>query len=61
MKEAIIVLIATVFAGIYNVLLMIANMKSAECKLETTSELLTIFNTVKDAYVLIVILSKIFS
>lgn len=60
MKEGIIVVIAIVFAGIYNVLLMVANMESADGELRTTSELLTLFNALKDTYVLIVILSNIF-
>ena len=61
MKEGVIILIACVFASIYNVLLTVANMESVEGNLETTSALLTIFNTIKDTFVLIVILSKIFS
>lgn len=60
MKEGILALIACVFAVIYNVLLIVANMESASGKLVTTSVLLTIFNTVKDVFVLLAILSNIF-
>ena len=61
MKEVTIIIIAFVFATIYNVALMVSHMGSASGKFEITSALLTIFNAVKDTYVLIVILSKIFS
>ena len=60
MKEGILALIACVFAVIYNVLLMMANMESASGKLVTASALLTIFNTAKDVFVLLAILSNIF-
>lgn len=60
MKEGILALIACIFAVIYNVLLIVANMESASGKLVTTSVLLTIFNTVKDVFVLLAILSNIF-
>ena len=60
MKEGILALIACIFAVIYNVLLIVANMESTSGKLVTTSVLLTIFNTVKDVFVLLAILSNIF-
>ena len=60
MKESIIVTIATVFATLYNIALIMSTMESANNKFETTSALLSVFNTIKDIFVLIVILSNIF-
>ena len=60
MKEIILLIIAGIFAVIYNVILLIVHMESADGELETTSAVLTILNTFKDAIVVAAILFSIF-
>ena len=60
MKEIILVIIASIFAAIYNAILLIVHMESTDGKLETTSELLTILNMFKDAVIVAKILFNIF-
>ena len=61
MKEIILLIIASVFAAIYNAILLIVHIESADGELETTCEVLTILNTFKDAIVVSAILFSIFS
>ena len=60
MKETILLIIAAIFATIYNVILMMVHMASADDELETTSGLLTVLNTLKDTMMFSVILFSIF-
>ena len=60
MKEVILLIIASIFAAIYNIILLIVHMESADGEFETTSAVLTILNTFKDAAILIAILFNIF-
>ena len=60
MEKIILLIIASIFATIYNVILLIVHMESADGELETTCEVLTILNTFKDAIVVAAILFSIF-
>lgn len=60
MKEVVLYIIATIFALIYNIILLIVHMASADNELKTTSAVLTILNTIKDAIVVVAILFSIF-
>ena len=60
MKEIILLIIASIFAVIYNVILLIVHMESADGELETTCGVLTILNTLKDVVVVAAILFSIF-
>ena len=60
MKEAILLIIASIFAVVYNVILLMVHLASANDELTYTSATLTILNTFKDAAILIVILFNIF-
>ena len=60
MKEVILLTIASIFAAIYNVILLIVHMESADGELETTCGVLTILNTFKDAMMFSAILFSIF-
>ena len=60
MKEAILLTIAGIFATIYNVILIVVHMASADDELTTTSAVLTILNTFKDAIMFSAILFSIF-
>ena len=60
MKEILLYIIAFVFALIYNTILLMIHMASADDKLETVSSVLTVLNTVKDTIVFAVILFSIF-
>ena len=60
MKETILIIIAAIFATIYNVILMVVHMASADDELETTSAVLTALNTFKDIMMFSAILFSIF-
>ena len=60
MKEVILLIIAAIFATIYNVILIVVHMASADDELTTTSAVLTILNTFKDAMMFSTILFSIF-
>ena len=60
MKGVILLIIATIFAMIYNVILIVVHMASADDELTTTSAVLTILNTFKDAMMFSAILFSIF-
>ena len=60
MKEAILLIIAAIFAAIYNIILLMVYEASGKGELESTSELLTILNTLKDFAILSVILFNMF-
>ena len=60
MKEVILLIIASISAVIYNVILLTVHMESADGELETTSAVLTILNTLKDAMMFSAILFSIF-
>ena len=60
MKEAILLIIAAIFAVIYNIILLMVYEASGKGELESTSEALTIFNTLKDFAILSVILFNMF-
>ena len=60
MEEAILLTIAGIFATIYNVILIVVHMASADDELTTTSTVLTILNTFKDAMMFSAILFSIF-
>ena len=60
MKEAILLIIAAIFAVIYNIILLMVYEASGKGELESTSELLTILNTLKDFAILSVILFNMF-
>ena len=60
MEEAILLTIAGIFATIYNVILIVVHMASADDELTTTSAVLTILNTFKDAMMFSAILFSIF-
>ena len=60
MKETILLMIAGIFATIYNVILMVVHMASADDELGTTSAVLTVLNTFKDTMMFSAILFSIF-
>ena len=60
MKEAILLIIASIFAVVYNVILLMAHLASANDELTYTSAILTTLNTFKDAAILTTILFSIF-
>ena len=60
MREALLCIIATIFALIYNAILLMVHMASVESKFETTSGVLTVLNTVKDTIIVATILFSIF-
>ena len=60
MKETILIIIAAIFATIYNVILMVVHMVSADDELKTTSAVLTVLNTFKDTMMFSAILFSIF-
>ena len=60
MKEVILLIIAAIFAVIYNIILLMVYEASGKGELESTSEALTILNTLKDFAILSVILFNIF-
>ena len=60
MKEAILLITAAIFAVIYNIILLMVYEASGKGELESTSEALTILNTLKDFAILSVILFNMF-
>ena len=60
MKEAILLIIAAIFAVIYNIILLMVYEAGGKGELESTSEALTILNTLKDFAILSVILFNMF-
>ena len=60
MKEAILLIIASIFAIIYNTIVLMVNIASADGEFETATVILTILNTLKDAMIVTVILYNIF-
>ena len=60
MKEAILLIIAAIFAVIDNIILLMVYEASGKGELATTSEALTILNTLKDFAILSVILFNMF-
>ena len=60
MKEAILLIIAAIFAVIYNIILLMVYEASGKGELESTSEALTTLNTLKDFAILAVILFNMF-
>ena len=60
MKEVILLIIAAIFAVIYNIILLMVYEASGKGELESTSEALTILNTLKDFAILSVILFNMF-
>ena len=60
MKEAILLIIASIFAIIYNTIVLMVNIASADGEFETATVILTVLNTLKDAMIVTVILYNIF-
>ena len=60
MRETILLTIASIVAVVYNVILLLVHMVSANDELETASAVLTVLNTFKDAAILTIILFNIF-
>ena len=60
MKEAILLIIAAIFAVIYNIILLMVYEASGKGELVSTSEALTTLNTLKDFAILAVILFNMF-
>ena len=60
MKEAILLIIAAIFAVIYNIILLMVYEASGKGELTFTSEVLTTLNTLKDFAILSVILFNMF-
>ena len=60
MKEAILLIIASIFAIIYNIIVLMVNIASADGEFETATVILTVLNTLKDAMIVTVILYNIF-
>ena len=60
MKETILLITAGIFAVIYNIILLMVHLASADGELEVTSAILTILNTFKDTTMVTAILFSIF-
>ena len=60
MKGAILLIIASIFAIIYNTIVLMVNIASADGEFETATVILTVLNTLKDAMIVTVILYNIF-
>ena len=60
MKEIILLIIAAIFAVIYNIILLMVHLASADGELEATSTILTILNIFKDTMMVATILFSIF-
>ena len=60
MKEAILLIIASISAIIYNTIVLMVNMASADGEFETATVILTILNTMKDTMIVTIILCNIF-
>ena len=60
MKEVILLIIAGILAIIYNTIVLMVNLASADGEFETATVILTVLNTLKDAMIVTVILYNIF-
>ena len=60
MKEVILLIIASISAIIYNTIVLMVNMASADGEFETATVILTILNTMKDTMIVTIILCNIF-
>ena len=60
MKEAILLIIASIFAIIYNTIVLMVNIASADGEFETATVILTVLNTLKDTMIVAIILYNIF-
>ena len=60
MEEVILLIIAGILAIIYNTIVLMVNLASADGEFETATVILTILNTLKDAMIVTVILYNIF-
>ena len=60
MKGTILLIIASIFAIIYNTIVLMVNLASADGEFETATVILTVLNTLKDAMIVTVILYNIF-
>ena len=60
MKGAILLIIASIFAIIYNTIVLMVNIASADGEFETATVILTVLNTLKDAMIVTVTLYNIF-
>ena len=60
MKETILLIIASIFAIIYNTIVLMVNIASADGEFETATVILTVLNTLKDAMIVTVILYNMF-
>ena len=60
MKGTILLIIASIFATIYNTIVLMVNLASADGEFETATVILTVLNTLKDAMIVTVILYNIF-
>ena len=60
MKGTILLIIASIFAIIYNTIVLMVNIASADGEFETATVILTVLNTLKDAMIVTVILYNIF-
>ena len=60
MKETILLIIASIFAIIYNTIVLMVNIASADGEFETATVILTVLNTLKDTMIVTIILFNIF-
>ena len=60
MKETILLIIASIFAIIYNTIVLMVNIASANGEFETATVILTVLNTLKDTMIVTIILFNIF-
>ena len=60
MKETILLIIASIFAIIYNTIVLMVNLASADGEFETVTVILTVLNTLKDTMIVAIILYNIF-
>ena len=60
MKETILLIIASIFAIIYNTIVLMMNLASADGEFETVTAILTVLNILKDTMIVTIILYNIF-
>ena len=60
MKEVILLIIAGILAIIYNTIVLMVNLASADGEFETVTVILTVLNTLKDTMIVTIILYNIF-
>ena len=60
MKGTILLIIASIFATIYNTIVLMVNLASADGEFETVTAILTVLNTLKDTMIVTIILYNIF-